>query len=133
MTAIPSLCAVASKTAGSGKDARLYVPTRWQGVPFESFSKIEISGIRHDSALQKLRTVTVKSYAPFGVFAVKILDSPALTKIKLDPGYEMKFAGEDEELRKNKAEMLVMKVCLALIPFTMVLQFRSVIKSVVVC
>jgi multidrug efflux pump subunit AcrB len=36
-------------------------------------------------------------------------------------------------LRKNKAEMsLVMQVCLALIAFTMVLQFRSVIKSVVV-
>ena len=65
----------------------------------------------------------------------EILDRarPTLAKIKLDPGYQMKFAGEDEELRKNKAEMsLILQVCLALICFTMVLQFRSVIKSVVV-
>jgi multidrug efflux pump subunit AcrB len=65
----------------------------------------------------------------------QILDCarPALAKIKLDPGYEMKFAGEDKELRENKAEMsLVMQISLALIAFTMVLQFRSVIKSVVV-
>jgi multidrug efflux pump subunit AcrB len=115
----------------------LYVPTAdGKGVPFESFSKIKIQPefvtIPH---YNQLRTVTVKSYAPFGVLPSEILDRarPALAKIKLDPGYEMKFAGEDKELRENKAEMsLVMKVCLALIAFTMVLQFRSVIKSVVV-
>jgi len=51
----------------------------------------------------------------------------------LESGYEMKFAGEDEELRKNKAEMgLVMQISLVLIALTMVLQFSSVIKSVVV-
>lgn len=115
----------------------LYVPiANGKSVPFESFSKItvkpEFVTIPH---YNQLRTVTVKSYAPFGVLPSEILDRarPALAKIKLDPGYEMKFAGEDEELRKNKAEMsLVMQVCLALIAFTMVLQFRSVIKSVVV-
>ena len=54
-------------------------------------------------------------------------------KIKLEPGYEMKFAGEDKELRENKAEMSpVMKISLALIALTMVLQFISVVKSVVV-
>jgi multidrug efflux pump subunit AcrB len=114
-----------------------YVPTAdGKGVPFESFSKIKIQPefvtIPH---YNQLRTVTVKSYAPFGVLPSEILDRarPALAKIKLDPGYEIKFAGEDEELRKNKAEMsLIMQVCLALICFTMVLQFGSVIKSVVV-
>ena len=51
----------------------------------------------------------------------------------MDPGYELKFAGEDKELRENRAEMgLVMQVSLALIALTMVLQFSSVIKSVVV-
>ena len=45
----------------------------------------------------------------------------------------MRFAGEDEELRKTKVEMgMVMQVSLALIAMTMVLQFKSVIKSVVV-
>ena len=44
-----------------------------------------------------------------------------------------KFAGEDKELRENKAEMgLVMLISLALIALTMVLQFRSVMKSLVV-
>lgn len=115
----------------------LYVPTAdGKGVPFESFSRIKIQPefvtIPH---YNQLRTVTVKSYAPFGVLPSQILDRarPALAKIKLDPGYEMKFAGEDKELRENKAEMsLVMQISLALIAFTMVLQFRSVIKSVVV-
>ena len=115
----------------------LYVPiANGTSVPFESFSKVTIKPefvtIPH---YNQLRTVTVKSYAPFGVLPSEIVDRarPALAKIKLEPGYEMKFAGEDEELRKNKAEMsLVMQISLALIAFTMVLQFRSVIKSVVV-
>jgi multidrug efflux pump subunit AcrB len=115
----------------------LYVPiANGKSVPFESFSKVTIQPefvtIPH---YNQLRTVTVKSYAPFGQLPSDILNRarPALAKIKLDPGYELKFAGEDEELRKNKAEMkVVMLVSLALIAFTMVLQFRSVIKSVVV-
>ena len=58
---------------------------------------------------------------------------PALAKIKLEPGYQMRFAGEDKELRENRGEMgMVMMISLALIAMTMVLQFRSLIKSVVV-
>ncbi|HTS16598.1 MAG TPA: efflux RND transporter permease subunit [Verrucomicrobiae bacterium] len=115
----------------------LYAPTPdGKGVPFESFAKLKIQPefvtIPH---YNQLRTVTVKAYAPFGEMPSQILDRarPGLAKIKLDPGYEMRFAGEDEELRKSKAEMgLIMEISLALIAFTMVLQFRSVIKSVVV-
>jgi multidrug efflux pump subunit AcrB len=115
----------------------LYAPTPdGKAVPFESFSSIEVQPefvtIPH---YNQLRTVTVKAYAPFGELPSQILDRarPGLAKIKLEPGYEMKFAGEDEELRKNRAEMgLVMQVSLALIAMTMVLQFKSVIKSVVV-
>lgn len=115
----------------------LYVPTSdGKAVPFESFSTIKIQPefvtIPH---YNQLRTVTVKAYAPFGELPSRILDRarPGLAKIRLDPGYEMKFAGEDEELRKNRAEMtLVMEMSLALICMTMVLQFKSVIKSVVV-
>ena len=72
---------------------------------------------------------------PFGELASEILDRarPALANIKLVPGYEMRFAGEDEELRKNRAEMNnVMMISPTLIFVTMVLQFRSVIKSLVV-
>jgi multidrug efflux pump subunit AcrB len=115
----------------------LYVPTPdGKSVPFESFSRLKIQPefvtIPH---YNQLRTVTVKAYAPFGELPSKILDRAraGLAKIKLEPGYQMRFAGEDEELRKNKAEMgLVMEISLALIALTMVLQFSSVIKSVVV-
>jgi multidrug efflux pump subunit AcrB len=107
-----------------------------KSVPFESFAEVkmqpEFVTIPH---YNQLRTVTVKAYAPLGELPSKILDRarPGLTELKLDPGYEMKFAGEDKELRENKAEMSgVMLVSLALICLTMVLQFRSVVKSVVV-
>ena len=112
----------------------LYAPTPdGKSVPFESFSSIKVQPefvtIPH---YNQLRTVTVKAYAPFGELPSQILDRarPGLAKIHLEPGYAMKFAGEDEELRKNKAEMgMVMQMSLALICLTMVLQFRSVIKS----
>jgi multidrug efflux pump subunit AcrB len=115
----------------------LYAPTPGgKAVPFESFSIIKVQPefvtIPH---YNQLRTVTVKAYAPFGELPSQILDRarPGLAKIHLEPGYQMKFAGEDEELRKNRAEMtLVMEMSLALICMTMVLQFKSVIKSVVV-
>jgi len=107
-----------------------------RSVPFESFSTLKIQPefvtIPH---YNQLRTVTVKAYAPFGELPSQILDRAraGLAKITLDPGYEIKIAGEDKELRENKAEMgMVMQVSLALIAMTMVLQFRSVIKSVVV-
>lgn len=115
----------------------LYVQTPdGKNVPFESFSTLKIQPefvtIPH---YNQLRTVTVKAYAPFGGLPSQILDRAraGLAKIKLEPGYEMKFAGEDKELRENKAEMgTVMQISLALIALTMVLQFSSVIKSLVV-
>jgi multidrug efflux pump len=115
----------------------LYVQTPdGKSVPFESFSTLKVQPefvtIPH---YNQLRTVTVKAYAPFGVLPSQILERarPSLAKIHLEAGYEMKFAGEDKELRENKAEMgTVMKISLALIALTMVLQFSSVIKSLVV-
>jgi multidrug efflux pump subunit AcrB len=115
----------------------LYAPTPdGKAVPFESFATIKVQPefvtIPH---YNQLRTVTVKAYAPFGELPSRILNRArtGLAKIKLEPGYEMRFAGEEDELRRAKAEMgLVMQVSLALIAMTMVLQFRSVIKSVVV-
>jgi multidrug efflux pump subunit AcrB len=115
----------------------LYAPTPdGKSVPFESFAKVtvqpEFVRIPH---YNQLRTVTVKAYAPFGELASQVLDRarPGLAKIKLEPGYELKIAGEDEELRKSKAEMVViLLVCLALIIGTLVLQFRSVVKAATV-
>jgi multidrug efflux pump subunit AcrB len=115
----------------------LYAPTPdGKSVPFESFAKVtvqpEFVRIPH---YNQLRTVTVKAYAPFGELASQVLDRarPGLAAIALEPGYELTFAGEDEELRESKAEMVViLLVCLALIIGTLVLQFRSVIKAATV-
>lgn len=115
----------------------LYVPTPdGKNIPFESFAKVKIQPefvrIPH---YNQLRTVTVKAYAPFGELPSQILNRarPGLAKIQLEPGYALKFAGEDEELSKSKAEMMVvLLVCVALIIITLVLQFRSVIKAAVV-
>jgi multidrug efflux pump subunit AcrB len=105
-------------------------------VPLESFSELKIQPefvtIPH---FNQLRTVTVKAYAPFGELPSRVLKRarPALAKLALPPGYRMSFAGEEKELLDNRAEMgLVMKVSLALIALAMVLQFNSVMKSVVV-
>jgi multidrug efflux pump subunit AcrB len=121
----------------AGKIRGLYVPMPGRrNVPLESFSKLKIQPefvtIPH---FNQLRTVTVKAYAPFGELPSRVLDRarPGLAKLPLGPGYQMSFAGEDKELRNNRAEMgLVMKVSLALIALAMILQFNSVVKSLVV-
>src|SRR6185436_6128188 len=78
-----------------------------KSVPFESFSRLRVQPeyvtIPH---YNQLRTVTVKSYTRFGELPSEILKraKPALAKIKLEPGYQIRFAGEDEELRENRGE-----------------------------
>jgi multidrug efflux pump subunit AcrB len=115
----------------------LYAPTPdGKSVPFESFAEVKVKPefvrIPH---YNQLRTVTVKAYAPFGELPAQVLDRarPGLAKMELDPGYAIKIAGEDKELRESKAEMVgVVLLVLALIVITLVLQFRSVVKAAVV-
>jgi multidrug efflux pump subunit AcrB len=115
----------------------LYAPIPdGKSVPFESFAEVKVQPefvrIPH---YNQLRTVTVKAYAPFGELPSQVLDRAraGLAKIKLDPGYAIKIAGEDKELRESKAEMVVVVLLvLALIVITLVLQFRSVVKAAVV-
>jgi multidrug efflux pump subunit AcrB len=115
----------------------LNVPTPdGKSVPFESFAEVKVKPefvrIPH---YNQLRTVTVKAYAPFGELPSQVLDRarPGLAKMELDPGYAIKIAGEDKELRESKAEMVtVVLLVLALIVITLVLQFRSVVKAAVV-
>jgi multidrug efflux pump subunit AcrB len=115
----------------------LYVQTlSRKDVPLDSFATVKIQPefvtIPH---YNQLRTVTVKAYAPFGELPSRVLNRArsVLAAIKLPPGYNLSLAGEDKELRQNRSEMgLVMKVSLALITLAMVLQFNSVVKSIVV-
>ena len=75
------------------------------------------------------RTVTVKALAPFGELASRILEkaSPSF------PAVDVALAGEARELRNCQREMeRVLKISLVLIALTMVIQFRSVMKSLIV-
>ncbi len=105
-------------------------------VPLESFALLSIQPefvtIPH---YNQLRAVTVKAYPPFGELTAAVLERarPGLAAIKLPPGYNLSFDGEDKELRQNQSEMgVVMKVSLALITLVMVIQFNSVVKSIAV-
>ena len=115
----------------------LYVETAaHKAVPLESFARIlarpEFATIAH---YNQLRTVTVRAYAPFGELPSRVLSRARedLAAIKLPPGYKLEIAGEDKELRQNQGEMgRVMLVSLSLIALAMVIQFNSVIKSLVI-
>jgi multidrug efflux pump subunit AcrB len=107
-----------------------------QSVPLDSFATV---GLRSEYVtiphFNQLRTVTVKAFPTFGELPDSVLKRAraGLAAIKLPPGYKMELAGEHKELRQNQSEMgLVVKVSLALITLAMVLQFNSVVKSVVV-
>jgi multidrug efflux pump subunit AcrB len=115
----------------------LYVQTgARKGVPLDSFATLQLQPefvtIPH---FNQLRAVTVKAYAPFGELSSSVLKRARkdLANVSLPGGYQLSFAGEAQELKQNRSEMgLVMKVSLALITLAMVLQFNSVVKSVVV-
>jgi len=107
-----------------------------KAVPFDSFASVhiqpEFATIPH---YNQLRTATVRAYAPFGELPSEVLARarPGLAQIKQPPGYRLELAGEHAELRQNQAEMgTVMLVSLALIAGAMVVQFNSVMKSLVV-
>ncbi|MEI7732248.1 MAG: efflux RND transporter permease subunit [Verrucomicrobiota bacterium] len=109
---------------------------RGQSIPLESFAKVELrpefATISH---FAQLRTVTVKAYAPVGELASVVL-ARAQGEIKgmdLPLGYKLELAGEAKELKKSQGDMQrVMAISIALIALAMVLQFNSVMKSIVV-
>ena len=115
----------------------LYVYTALRRlVPLDSFAGLtirpEYPAIPH---FNKLRCVTVKAYAPFGQMPATILAKArgAIDGIAKPYGYRLQYAGEDKELRESQADMnKVMAISLSLIALTMVVQFKSVMKSVVV-
>ncbi len=79
--------------------------------------------------INQQRTVTVKALAPFGTLASGVLNS-ARTAF---PTSGVVLGGEERELRNSQREMeRVLKVSLSLIALAMVIQFRSIMKSLVV-
>ncbi len=136
------------------KDALCLVKQIEQGPALETPIQIEINGddipaktaqvskalsdagaykVHDDSGIitriNQQRTVTVKALAPFGTLASVIL-SKARTSF---PTSGVAFGGEERELTTSQREMeRVLKISLALIALAMMIQFRSVMKSLVV-
>ncbi len=115
----------------------LYVRSgRDELVPLDSIARLrlnpEYATLPH---FNQLRAVTVKAYAPAGELASRVLNRARadLRALPLPAGYRLELAGEDQELRRSRAEMgVVMAVSLALITLALVMQFRSVTKALVV-
>jgi len=115
----------------------LYVESaRGTLIPLESFARIEVApAFATIPRFNQLRTVTVNAMAPVDVLPSAILKSARaeLSAIPLPSGYSLTFAGEDKELKESRSEMgLVMIVSLAAIFLAIVVQFRSVSKSLAV-
>lgn len=105
-------------------------------VPMNNFASIrlrpEYATIGH---FNQLRAITVKAYTMVGELPSRVLARarPAIRQLELPPGFRLEFAGEDKELAQSRSEMGgVMAISLSLIGLAMVLQFRSVMKSIVV-
>lgn len=115
----------------------LYVESMMGGlIPLESFAKIEVEPafpmIPH---FNQLRTVTVKATTRVGVLPAQIMAKvrSKITALPLPEGYKLSFAGEEKELNKSRGEMMtVMFVSLSVIFLAIVVQFRSVSKSLAV-
>ncbi|WP_395739975.1 efflux RND transporter permease subunit [Prosthecobacter sp.] len=136
------------------KDALCLVKQIEQGPALETPIQIEISGedipvktsqvrqalieagaykVHDDSGvltrINQQRTVTVKALAPFGSLASGILHKARASF----PASGIAFGGEERELLNSQREMeRVLKISLALIALAMMVQFRSMVKSLVV-
>lgn len=87
------------------------------------------------SHIKGQRSVTIKAFAPFGELASHILDKAhhGITKVTLPERWSLGYGGEEKELKNSQKEMSrVMAISLALIALTMLVQFRSFTKSLVV-
>lgn len=110
--------------------------TKGEAVPLGSIAEVsrrpEYAAIAHENGR---REVTVKAFAAFGALPSRVLEQArrVIDKMALPEGYALEYAGEAREMLTSRREMeKVMKISLALIALAMVVQFRSVMKSLVV-
>ncbi len=105
-------------------------------VPLDTIAQVqepkEYAAISHSN---KLLAVTVSAHARFGELPSRVLAQArtVIDKLTLPSGCRIEYAGEARELGNSQREMeKVMKISLALIALALVVQFRSVMKSLVV-
>ena len=105
-------------------------------VPLTDFAKVEKkSGLAVVSHENGRRVVTVKCFANFDELPSRVLAKArrVIDQMEVHEGFTLEYAGEARELKNSQTEMeKVMKISLALIALAMVVQFRSVMKSMVV-
>ncbi len=127
----------AEERSEAGMIQTLYVRSlQDQLVPINSFAEVrlrpEYATIAH---FNQVRAVTVKAYTMVGELPSRVLARarPAIERLALPAGSHLEFAGEDKELTRSRGEMgAVMALSLSLIALAMVVQFNSLVKSVVV-
>ena len=127
----------AEERSEAEKIRALYVRSAWdQLVPLNNFAAVrlkpEYATIAH---FNQLRAVTIKAYSRVGELPSRVLARarPGIEALARPPGTRLEFAGEDKELAQSRGEMTgVLAVSLCLIALAMVVQFNSVVKSVVV-
>jgi multidrug efflux pump subunit AcrB len=127
----PADCNEAAKIGGypvRGAGGRT-VPLREVATVGERF---DCAAIAHSAGR---RAVTVKAFAEFGQLPSRVLKQAreTLDRMPLPAGYMLEYAGEARELQNSQREMQrVMIISLTLIALAMVVQFNSVMKSLVV-
>ena len=79
--------------------------------------------------------MTVRAFSRVGELPSEVMARArgGLGRLSLPPGYRMEMEGEAKELRQSQREMgMVMGISLGLTALALVLQFRSVVKALVV-
>ncbi len=114
-------------------------PVRGAGgktVPLREVATVgEVSDYATIAHLAGRRAVTITAFAEFGQLPSRVLKRAreTLDRMLLPAGYTLEYAGEAREMENSRREMRrVMLISLALIALAMVIQFNSVMKSLVV-
>jgi len=121
----------------ASKIGSLYVESvTTRPVPLSSFAEVQVEPEfatlpRHGL----LRSVTVRAFSRVGELPSEVMARArgGLAAMAMPPGYRMEMEGETKELRQSQQEMgMVMGISLGLTALALVLQFRSVVKALVV-
>ena len=105
-------------------------------IPISAVATVEMSNsfdaIKH---IDTKRTITISSNVIEGYNAneINMLIKNAIADVKLDEGYTLKFAGEQEDMKKSQNFLsMAMLIAIVLILIILVSQFNSVIKPLII-
>lgn len=124
------------RDAGQVRDLYVWSAATGRSVPLEQVARIDTAFEPRKIVRRDLeRTITVGAYHKDGELASALLASarPALSELRLPPGYSVDFGGEQELQAKAFASVsIALKVSVALIFLALVWQFAHVFKPLIV-